>query len=224
MATAVLPVWRSPMMSSRWPRPMGIMPSIALRPVWSGSFTGWRATMPGALISIRLRSLELIGPRPSIGWPRAATTAPRSRFPPGPSAMRPARFDLDTPAFLGVDRPAPVDRLAKGIDDPSDQLFSLRHFGDAARAFDRIAFLDHVGFTEQRRADIVFFEVERDAVNFVGKLEQLAGGHLIESVNARDPIARGQHGADFLDLHRFFVVANLFLDDSADLRCADFHT
>jgi hypothetical protein len=39
-ATAVLPVPRSPMMSSRWPRPIGIMASIALMPVCSGSFTG----------------------------------------------------------------------------------------------------------------------------------------------------------------------------------------
>ena len=51
IATAVLPVWRSPMMSSRWPRPIGIMASIALRPVCSGSCTDLRATMPGALIS-----------------------------------------------------------------------------------------------------------------------------------------------------------------------------
>ena len=29
MATAVLPVWRSPMISSRWPRPMGIRVSMA---------------------------------------------------------------------------------------------------------------------------------------------------------------------------------------------------
>ena len=42
MAIAVLPVERSPMMSSRWPRPIGIIESIALSPVWSGSFTGWR--------------------------------------------------------------------------------------------------------------------------------------------------------------------------------------
>ena len=35
---AVLPVWRSPMMSSRWPRPIGIMESMALMPVCSGSF------------------------------------------------------------------------------------------------------------------------------------------------------------------------------------------
>ena len=40
MAMALLPVWRSPMMSSRWPRPMGIIESIALSPVCMGSFTG----------------------------------------------------------------------------------------------------------------------------------------------------------------------------------------
>src|SRR4030065_692866 len=36
-ATVVLPVLRSPMISSRWPRPIGVMASIALMPVCSGS-------------------------------------------------------------------------------------------------------------------------------------------------------------------------------------------
>ena len=47
-AMAVLPVWRSPMMSSRWPRPMGNMASTARRPVSMGVSTGWRSRMPGA--------------------------------------------------------------------------------------------------------------------------------------------------------------------------------
>ena len=47
----VLPVWRSPMMSSRWPRPIGIIESMALMPVCSGSLTGWRSMTPGALNS-----------------------------------------------------------------------------------------------------------------------------------------------------------------------------
>ena len=51
IAIAVLPVWRSPMISSRWPRPIGIIASIALMPVCSGSVTGWRWTTPGALNS-----------------------------------------------------------------------------------------------------------------------------------------------------------------------------
>ena len=37
MAMAVLPVLRSPMISSRWPRPIGVMASMALMPVCSGS-------------------------------------------------------------------------------------------------------------------------------------------------------------------------------------------
>ena len=48
IAMAVLPVPRSPMISSRWPRPIGIIESMALMPVCSGSFTGWRTMMPGA--------------------------------------------------------------------------------------------------------------------------------------------------------------------------------
>jgi hypothetical protein len=37
MAIADLPVWRSPMISWRWPRPIGIMASIAFSPVCIGS-------------------------------------------------------------------------------------------------------------------------------------------------------------------------------------------
>ncbi len=77
IAIAVLPVPRSPMISSRWPRPIGIIESIALMPVWSGSFTGWRSTMPGATMSMKRRASLSIGPLPSIGSPSASTTRPR---------------------------------------------------------------------------------------------------------------------------------------------------
>src|SRR6059036_3625513 len=49
-ATAVLPVWRSPMMSSRWPRPIGTIASIALRPVCTGCDTDWRDHAGGHLL------------------------------------------------------------------------------------------------------------------------------------------------------------------------------
>ena len=45
------------MISSRWPRPMGIMASMALMPVCSGSRTGWRSTTPGAMRSIGVERL-----------------------------------------------------------------------------------------------------------------------------------------------------------------------
>ena len=69
MAMAVLPVLRSPMMSSRWPRPIGVMASMALMPVCSGWSTGCRPATPGAIDSTgRLRSVT-IGPLPSSGLP-----------------------------------------------------------------------------------------------------------------------------------------------------------
>src|SRR3954463_5303211 len=63
IAIAVLPVERSPMISSRWPRPTFVIESIALMPVCSGSFTGWRCTTPGALNSTGRGSGGLVGPR-----------------------------------------------------------------------------------------------------------------------------------------------------------------
>src|SRR5688572_13650023 len=89
IATAVLPVWRSPMISSRWPRPIGTMASIALRPVCTGCDTDWRAITPGATFSITSVSLALIGPLPSMGCPRELTTLPSSSGPMGTDRILP---------------------------------------------------------------------------------------------------------------------------------------
>src|SRR5215207_4990478 len=82
-AIAVLPVWRSPMISSRWPRPIGIIESIAFSPVWSGSLTGWRCTTPGALNSAGRSSLVSMSPLPSSGSPSGETMRPRRASPTG---------------------------------------------------------------------------------------------------------------------------------------------
>ena len=103
-AIAVLPVWRSPMISSRWPRPIGIIASIALMPVCSGSFTGWRSITPGALNSM-LRNLSApIGPLPSTGWPIAFTTRPIIALPTGTDAMRPVR-STRSPSLMFLSEP-----------------------------------------------------------------------------------------------------------------------
>ena len=51
-AIVVLPVERSPMISSRWPRPIGIIASIARMPVCTGTETDRRLMIPGAIFSI----------------------------------------------------------------------------------------------------------------------------------------------------------------------------
>jgi hypothetical protein len=92
MAMAVLPVCRSPMISSRWPRPTGVIASMALIPLCSGSLTFCRCTTDGACSSSWRNSVPSIGPRPSIGLPSGSTTRPRKPSPTGTDSTSPVRF------------------------------------------------------------------------------------------------------------------------------------
>ena len=100
IAIAVLPVWRSPMISSRWPRPIGIIASIAFSPVCIGSFTGWRWTTPGALNSAGRVSVVLISPLSSSGRPSGSTRRPSSSSPTGISSSWPVRLTVSPSTIL----------------------------------------------------------------------------------------------------------------------------
>ena len=89
--TAVLPVLRSPMISWRWPRPIGVMASMALMPVCSGSDTDCRCTTEAACSSRTRRSSASISPRPSIGAPSGLITRPRKASPTGTERTSPVR-------------------------------------------------------------------------------------------------------------------------------------
>ncbi len=88
---AVLPVWRSPRINSRWPRPMGMSASMTLRPVWSGTVTGARSMMGAAGRSMGRRSLAATGPLPSSGRPSGSMTRPSNPSPTATSMTRPVR-------------------------------------------------------------------------------------------------------------------------------------
>src|SRR2546426_1060138 len=77
-STVVLPVKRSPMISSRWPRPIGIMVSIALMPVCIGLSTRLRVITPGTIRSSGSVLVVLIGPLSSSGTPSGLTMRPMS--------------------------------------------------------------------------------------------------------------------------------------------------
>ena len=100
-----------------------------------------------------------------------------------------ARRDLlDDVGHLGVDRTLAVDRLAERVDDAADQLGADRHFENAARALDRVAFGDVLVLAQHHRADRVALEVEREAERVVRELEHLALHHVRQPVNAADAV------------------------------------
>ena len=177
---AVLPVLRSPMISSRWPRPIGIIESIALMPVWSGSFTGWRSTTPGALNSSGRRLGRLDRARPSSGWPSGSTTRPTSASPTGT-------------------------------------------LEDRARALDRLALLDAAAVAEERGADVVLLEVERDAVTPCSNSSISRAMAVLEAVDAGDAVADLEDGADLGEVGLDVVLLDPLLQDRGDLLRANRH-
>ena len=90
-AKEVFPVLRSPIISSRWPRPIGTKASTALIPVCIGSFTLWRSMIPGAGVSTGRVRLLSIRPKPSKGRPSGSTTRPNRPGPTGTSMILPRR-------------------------------------------------------------------------------------------------------------------------------------
>ncbi len=73
-----------------------------------------------------------------------------------------ARGDLlDHVGHLGVDRALAVDRLAQRVHHAADQLGADRHFQDAARALDGVAFGDVLVRAQDHGADRVALQVQR---------------------------------------------------------------
>src|SRR3954447_7944660 len=196
IAIAVLPVWRSPMISSRWPRPIGIIASIAFRPVCIGSLTGWGWTTPRGLNSARRGSLGLFGPL----------------APPGRAGL--AR----------TDRALAVQRRAERGDDAAEQLLADRDLEQAVGALDRVALDDLLPLAEQHGADVVGLEVERQADDVMRQLEHLERHAVLQAVDARDAVADREDGPDLGQLRAARVEPlDAALEDAGDLVGLDLH-
>ena len=174
MAMVVLPVLRSPMISSRWPRPIGVIASIDLMPVCSGSCTGLRPVMPGAWISMR----------------RGCTP---------------------------VSSPAPVDRLAEGVDDATEHAVADGHRQDAPGRLDGLTLLDRVDVAEHDGADRLLVEVEREADGAVLELEQLVHGGVGQPGHAGDAVADLGDAADGAGLERRREAVEVRLERGGDV-------
>ena len=92
------------MISSRWPRPIGISASMALTPVWTGVSTPLRTMTPGAMRSTGRLAVVAIGPLSSSGRPSGSTTRPSSAAPTGTSTTRPVVLTV-SPSLIAVALP-----------------------------------------------------------------------------------------------------------------------
>ena len=112
------------MISSRWPRPIGIMASIALMPVWTGVFTGERSTTRGAMTSTGRGGL-------SVGERALAVDRLAERVDDAADQLGPDRHRGD--AARAADLVAFLDLGVRADDHDADGLF-LEVEGDAHHA------------------------------------------------------------------------------------------
>ena len=97
MASVLLPVPLSPMISCRWPLPMGMSVSTILLPVYIGCATKSRAIIGGERTSSKRRTPRASGPPSSSGSPSGSITLP-SKASPTPMLRRLPVKKADVPA------------------------------------------------------------------------------------------------------------------------------
>ncbi len=128
-----------------------------------------------------------------------------------------ARRDaLNGVVTLGFDRTLAVDRFAQRVNHASDHGLAHRHAHDASRAANLVAFHDAGGFAQQHRAHLIFFQVQSDARNAALELDEFAGHHVLQAVNARDSVAHRNHRAGLGDVDRLIVVLDLLAQQARD--------
>ena len=76
---------------------------------------------------------------------------------------------------------------------------------------------------EDHDADIVDLEVQRHAADPAGEFDHLARLDVVEAMDAGDPVADGQHAADFGHFGVLAEVLDLLLEDRRNLSCLDTH-
>src|SRR6516225_3311545 len=140
-----------------------------------------------------------------------------------------ARGDLlDDVRQLGVDRTLAVDRLAQRVDDAADQLGADRHFQDAARALDGVAFGDVLVLAQDDGADGVALQVQREAVRGLAvlggrELEHFALHRVGQAVHAADAVGDGDDRALVADVGRRPQAFDAALDQFGNFSGIQLH-
>src|SRR5690606_16021074 len=133
------------------------------------------------------------------------------------------RLDVNAAAFGMLDRALAVDRVTQTVDHAAEQAHADRGIHDGTGTLDDVAFLDGAVIAENHDADIVGFEIEGHALDAARELDELAGLHIVQAVNAGNAVTDGKHLTDFGNLGFLAEILDLVLEDRRNFRGFDVH-
>ncbi len=113
--------------------------------------------------------------------------------------------------------PLPVDRLTQRIDDATDERLTDRNARHLAGALDRASLGDLLPRAEQRHADVVGLEIEREPDHAVVELEHLHREAVLEAIDACDAVADLEDRADLGEIGLDVVLLDPLLQNRGDL-------
>src|ERR1700733_5113690 len=124
-------------------------------------------------------------------------------------------------ALVGLHGPFAVQRLPERIHHAPNHPLANRHGHNSVRALHRIAFTNLGVVAQQHRTDLIFFQVQGDAEYAVREFQHFARHAPVQTVNARDAVADGNHRADLLHRDRLLIIFDLLAQYLGDLVCLD---
>ena len=134
-------------------------------------------------------------------------------------------LELGRAGLGGVDLTLAVERTAERVDDAAAAGPSpTGTWKKLAGALDGVAFFDLVPVAEQHGADVVGFEVQREADDAVRQLEHFERHHVVEAVDARDAVGHRKHGSDLGEVSLAgFEAFDPALQNACDFVWLDLH-
>jgi hypothetical protein len=132
-------------------------------------------------------------------------------------------LDFNAAALRGLERALAIDWVAEAVDDTAEQFLADGNVHNRAGTLYNVAFADFAVGAEDNHTDIVGFEVQRHALDAVGKFDHFTGLNIVEAVDTGDTVTDRQHAADFRNLRFGAEIGDLVLDDLGNFCGTDVH-
>ncbi len=121
-------------------------------------------------------------------------------------------LQLQDALLIGLDVALSVDRSAEGVDHTTEESVAHGHGEHVAGTADLLAFFQGLVVTQDDGADLVLVEVQRDAEDAAGELEELVGHCAGQSADVSDTVRRIGDGADLVTRRFGFERRDVLLD------------
>ncbi|MBA7603754.1 hypothetical protein ES703_10871 [subsurface metagenome] len=126
------------------------------------------------------------------------------------------RLAFDGHRLLRLNVPAPVNRLAQGAHYPAQHGLANADLHHLSCATGQVALTHQLALAKEHQSDVVLLQVQRHAEHVMGKLHQLRGHHVVQSVDPGNAVTHHDHLAHLGHIQLNLKGVELFFQQFRD--------